>query len=728
MIAINGILLVALGYAGLSMNRSARLAERRAISRELDRAVLTRLGEQKGAALWDSAATHAERHDRAWIDDEIAGYLQPTFGHDAIYVLDARNRPFYRYPASERLNDATVMHAIAPLVARARAPSHPAATRDAAFRAFDSSEAPVGADRVGWAGDIISVAGRPAIAALMTIVPPSHMLLAPQRPVILVSLIWLDATEFARIGAAAGVSELRLSAARPPGAAMALRSPDGSSLGWLSWQSARPGRALIRIALPLLLLASISAGIAGLALLRRLFNASRRLRAQEADARAMALEDSVSGLPNRRAFTLALGQLMEDWRRGAAGTPAVAYIDLDHFKDVNDTLGHAAGDTLVRAIAGRLRAALGAEIVLARIGGDEFAAIAQVTGTAAAETLARTICEAVEPAFAIASDSIAISASVGIAVAGRRSEDAETMTRHADIALYEAKSQGRSRAVVFVPEMEHALIHRRRIATDLPAAIRNGQLRLVYQPVRSIVGDERVTGAEALLRWTHPDLGVLSPEDVIPIAEQSHQMDLLGDWVIGQALSDMARWPGIEVAINLSPTQLRNPGFVPRLCRRVHDAGIAPERLVLEVTESVLMDGSFRTRNALEALRSEGFAVALDDFGTGYSSLSYLARFRFDRLKIDRTLIRGVGEDEAATAVMETAIALGLRLGLDVVAEGIETQQQALLLRVAGCTHLQGYLISRPLEAEAFDRLLREDRRFAGSHIDRPGIERRRPA
>ena len=488
---------------------------------------------------------------------------------------------------------------------------------------------------------------------------------------------------------------------------------------------------LLEIALPLLLLASLSTGIAGMVLLRRLFRTSRKLQAQEAGARALSLEDSVSRLPNRRAFAIALREALDDWRSGAAAAPAVAYIDLDHFKDVNDTLGHAAGDALVLAIAQRLRATLGDDITVARIGGDEFAAIARIDDSAEAGRFAQTICDAVEAPFTIGADGIAITVSVGIAVASEPGDDPDRMTRRADIALYEAKSQGRSRAVVFVPEMEHEVIHRRRIATDLPSAIAEGQLRLVYQPIMRITGGDRMTGAEALLRWTHPDLGVLSPDIVIPIAERSQQMHLLGDWVIGCALTDMVHWPALEVAINLSPTQLRHPGFAAALAERARRAGVDPRRVILEVTESVVMDASLRTQNALDALdalQRAGFRIALDDFGTGYSSLSYLARFRFDRLKIDRKLIRGVGEDDAATAVMETAIALGLRLGLDVVAEGIETEEQATLMRVAGCTHLQGYLISEPLEVAAFDRLVRETERFAGSQARAPAIERRRPA
>jgi diguanylate cyclase (GGDEF)-like protein len=726
--AINAALLLALAYAGVTMNRAARATEKSTISREVDRAVLTRLGEQKGVALWDEAVVRTAHGDRAWMDQEIAGYLIPGFGHDALYILDSQNRPFYRAVKTTAPDDAAVMRAIAPLVRRARSHRHPRDARDASFRPYDSTAAPADADRVGWAGDIVSIDGRPAIAAMMTIVPTKEMDLFAQRPVMLVSLVWLNATEIARIGSAAAVGELRLVPKRPRKPAIPFVAQDGASLGWLSWTPARPGSALLEIALPLLLLASASTGVAGLALLRRLFRASHKLAAEEAGARALSLQDSVSRLPNRRAFAVALDETLRGWRAGKGPAPAVAYIDLDHFKDVNDTLGHAAGDALVVAIAERLRAALGTEITLARIGGDEFAAIARLEDAAVAGAFGQRICDAIEAPFTIGGDGIAITVSVGIAVASECGDDPDRMTRRADIALYEAKSQGRSRAVVFVPEMEHAVIQRRRIATDLPAAIAGHQLRLVYQPVMRIGGGDGITGAEALLRWTHPELGVLSPDSFIPIAERSQQMHLLGDWVIGCALADMANWPGLEVAINLSPTQLRHPGFAAGLAERALQAGVDPGRVILEVTENVVMDASLRTQNALGALQSAGFRIALDDFGTGYSSLSYLARFRFDRLKIDRTLIRGVGEDEAATAVMETAIALGLRLGLDVVAEGIETEAQATLMRVAGCTHLQGYLISPPLEFAAFDRTLGEAARFAGSQSGPSALKSRRPA
>jgi diguanylate cyclase (GGDEF)-like protein len=427
--------------------------------------------------------------------------------------------------------------------------------------------------------------------------------------------------------------------------------------------------------------------------------ASRRLRASEAAALALAHTDPVSDLPNRRAFSTILGERLDAWRDGTGTRPMLACLDLDRFKNVNDTLGHEAGDRLVLAVADRLRAALDDDKLLARLGGDEFAVIAPCHDADAPQRLADELTALFREPFDITGHHVGITASIGITIAGQGNNSPVMMARYADIALYEAKAS-RGSTQIFRPEMSHAVERRHSLETELETVIRTGEgLRLVYQPVVPFARGSAHPGVEALLRWTRADGEVVAPDELIPIAEASGQMERLGSWVIDRAFRDAAAWPDMEVSINLSPTQFRASGLIRYLEGKSRTLGVSPGRIILEVTESLVIETRWNVEQVLHDLRAAGFRIALDDFGTGYSSLSYLRRFPFDRLKLDRALVHGVTEDPTAMAIVETAAALGRRLGLDVVAEGIETQDDADLMLVAGCTHLQGYLISRPIEA-----------------------------
>lgn len=419
------------------------------------------------------------------------------------------------------------------------------------------------------------------------------------------------------------------------------------------------------------------------------------LAANESRAIHMANHDSLTEAPNRLAFRRALS----DRARGTAQF-AVAMVDLDRFKLVNDTLGHLAGDELIRTICGVLQANVPDGGLVARLGGDEFGLLFDSPGTEAAEMECTRILKACSGTFKVLGNSVQGGASIGLIVTepGESRDPADLMHR-ADLALNDAKRDGRGVTRVFDEGMDENIRLRRAIEGGLSRAIAKGELSLVYQPIVARE-DLEVVGFEALLRWNTDEHGPISPAVFIPIAEESNLIHELGDWVLTESLKVLAEWPGQYVSVNFSPRQFRRHNFVGRLVESVQRAGVAPQRVQIEITETAIFDDADRAADTLYKLRQMGFRIALDDFGTGYSSLYNIRKFALDCLKIDRSFIDGMGRERESAAIVHSIIHLGRALGLGVVAEGVETEAQLQALRVAGCSHMQGYLLSRPVPQE----------------------------
>lgn len=417
--------------------------------------------------------------------------------------------------------------------------------------------------------------------------------------------------------------------------------------------------------------------------------------------KSLAFTDPSSGLPNRRAFAELAGLRLA---APAGHGFAVMLADVDKFKHVNDDYGHAAGDRLVRLIGERMGAALGEGAVVARVGGDEFAICAPL-GDRSAATLGADLVAAVQEPFDVGGFAVAITISLGVVETpgGEDEGDVAALLNRADLALYASKNGGRNRATRFTADLEEEREINRALERDLARAFEGEQLRMVYQPIHAIgahsaAGEQEV---EALVRWRHPVLGEISPMRFIPAAERSGLMVQLGQWIVGKALGDLARWPQLTMSINLSPLQLQQDGFVAFLLERCRDNGIAPRRVILEVTESLSIERNTRALLTLTLLRSAGFRIALDDFGTGYSSLCMMKTFKFDRLKLDRSLISDIANDATSQAVFDAAVTMALRIGAEVVAEGISEEALVEPVRTAGCTHVQGFHYSCPIEAAA---------------------------
>jgi diguanylate cyclase (GGDEF)-like protein len=432
--------------------------------------------------------------------------------------------------------------------------------------------------------------------------------------------------------------------------------------------------------------------------------------------RHMLTHDDLTGLPNRTAFGEQLKQSLTRARE-TQSAGAVLLLDLDHFQTVNDTLGHEQGDLLLVAVAERIRSMLPADAFLARFSGDEFVIQLENASIERAKAVGETLLHALSREFDIGNDRLAISVSIGIVLYPSDDETASVLMRHADLALHRAKQTGRNCLSVFNRALSEEMQRRVLLEARLKQALERRELALHYQP-RHEIDSGRLTGWEALLRWQSPELGNVSPDEFIPLAERSGLILSIGDWVLHEACRQMRAWQDAgfaagTMAVNLSARQLRQMDLAAKVSLVLHDTGLTPTDLELEVTESSLMDNLATAATVLGDLERLGLRIAVDDFGTGYSSLSYLKTFPIHCLKIDRSFIRDIPDDEDDAAIVRTIIALAENLDLTVVAEGVETDAQLAYLRANRCDQAQGYLFSRPLPPDACLGLLRAGRRKA---------------
>jgi diguanylate cyclase (GGDEF)-like protein/PAS domain S-box-containing protein len=435
---------------------------------------------------------------------------------------------------------------------------------------------------------------------------------------------------------------------------------------------------------------------------------------REAEARVahLAHHDALTGLANRVLFRMGLMDGLARLR-GPDENLSVLYLDLDGFKNVNDAFGHPIGDKLLVAVAERLRRAAPAGDVVARVGGDEFAVVQLGAGREEADRLAAAFVAAASQPYEIEGQQVNIGASVGVSVAPDDADDADNLLKNADIALYRAKADGRGVHRFFEPQMAATIHQRRTLESDLRQALAAGEFDLHYQPLNDM-GTGEIVAAEALLRWRHPLRGFVPPGEFIQLAEETGLITPIGDWVLREATREAASWPRpIGVCVNLSPEQFRSRGLVQTVVSALAASGLPASRLELEITESALLAENHATLSALRQLRDIGVRISMDDFGTGYSSLSYLRSFPFDKIKIDRSFVRELPENNECGAIVRAVVGIGQCLGVVTVAEGVETPEQLARLREEGCTQIQGFLFGRPVPADEFRLRFAEPREAA---------------
>lgn len=700
------VLLAGFGWwAASNIDDRSIARETRAIREGLFESTQRIIVEQDSAVVWDDAVINLRNGNQPWVADNLGEWISAYYGHDLVYVLDAHNQPVHAVRGGERIENASYDHdriAVGRLVLKLRdrmaAVSHGLS---------DSTPAVTGLG----VNDIVALGdGTAAIVSVRPVLPSSEAVTqVPGSEFLHVSIRLLGPEIAAEIADKYEVHALAFElAAQTDGEriAMPVLNNDRRIVGFFTWYPDEPAYQLIRDTAP-----ALGGGVAMVVLgvsllLRRLRRTSSQLEDSKAHASYLAFHDPLTGIPNRALFEERLDRALVSMRHTGRAF-ALHYVDLDRFKHVNDTLGHPAGDELIREAARRLSALVDEVDTVARLGGDEFAVIqTTVSNPEAAIALSQQIVDGLERPFELSGSEARVSASVGVVTTSDPQALAVELMRQADIALYEAKDNGRGRYQLFAGALDEAVRERRALEVDLRAALAgNAGLTLVYQPIyRASTGT--VAGAEALVRWEHPTRGRLSPASFVALAEERGLIDQLGLWVLGEACRYAVTSSLPWVAVNVSPLQFRDDRFAERVFETLEASGLEPRRLEIEITEGLLLQNSPAVQATLMRLRARGIRVALDDFGTGYSSISYLRFHGVDKLKIDQSFTAQLGKDSEIDNIVQSIINLARAMHMVVTAEGVETDEQRRLLDAMGCDQLQGYLLSRPVLADELDRRL----------------------
>jgi diguanylate cyclase (GGDEF)-like protein len=692
----------------LSASRSDQLSQARlhqvveyALAKSVERVPY----DQESVAVWDDAVKNVKgKLDLKWVDINLGVWMYDYFKHDRSYVLNADDQILYSMADGKQVSVSRrlPMGKIAEVVSLLR--------RNMGEGALERYEK--GQQRIPRAFDLGFVEGRPAIVSAMPLVSDTGEI--PQdrgTESLIVSVRFLDSSFLPDLAEHYLLQGVRFSKANDVASAeqsYPLRNAAGTNIGYFIWKPDLPGWTILSDLGPLFGIGLLAIGLAVMFLTRRLRSTCTELVVSEAHSKHLAYHDVLTGLPNRAYFDARLESLLADIR-GGSGHLALMFLDLDRFKEVNDTFGHAVGDALIREVTAKLSALLRPGDVLARMGGDEFAVIKRASSKREVKDFSRLIATTVARPFEINGLKVAVGVSIGVAMAPEASTDRGELARKADIALYRAKKSTNERFQFFTEEIGQKIELRRALEMELRQALDTGcGLEVAYQAVYA-AGGLKPSGAEALVRWEHPRLGSISPSIFVALAEECGLINRLGDWVLRKACGAAQAWEPNTIAVNVSTVQCQQPDFAERVFAILRDAGLSPDLLEIEITESVLLDGSGASARTLKALRDGGVRIALDDFGTGYSSLSYLMKLEVDRIKIDRSFIQNLDTDQSRS-IVQAIVTMAKAVNVAVTAEGVETHAQLIFLAQTGCDHFQGYLFSKPVSALQLTELLMAER------------------
>ncbi|MDE1157670.1 MAG: EAL domain-containing protein [Neorhizobium sp.] len=677
-----------------ALDRIADFANRQddARSRETTVGALHTFQEQLHATLndyaaWDDAAQFVYAGDQAWTVSNYGDMTVNSDLFDVAVVMDAKRRVLMAYQDGKPVNwtpDSYFDSSLWTLFDLARTDRPDASPEQVGFTRTHDGVAATGVALIRMKSGMID---KPAGERLF-----------------LIFARHLDARKVAVLETTYNVSGLRFAEGGEVTKNIAeIRNLHGLLLSRLTWASRLPGDLGYREVRPLVYGALAMVGLFFLLLFINGTNRLSRLTADEAAARQLAVRDRLSGLLNRSGLFGSLEEMVAQ-AGGKGQHVALLYLDLDGFKEVNDAYGHGTGDQLIRGVAAGLKALVGGNAQLARVGGDEFAiAICGDDPLKDAGILSDRILGFFDEPFVIGERVATVGTSIGIAASPRGKVSGDELVRRADMAMYRAKENGRGRAEYYHPDMDAEREVRNQLELDLRIAIERRELTIVYQPVVS-ANSWRLVGVEALVRWERKGYGPVPPEVFIPIAESTGLIDQLGLFVLHRACETGLRWEGLKIAVNVSPGQFRDPAFALHVQSVFRKTGMDPARVTLEMTEGYFIQNPARARAAIAKLRHLGVSIALDDFGAGFSSIGYLRQFGFDRMKIDKSLVKALEEGGRSAEAMQATVALAKALDMPVTAEGVENENLARQLQISGCDELQGYFFGQPMSVEEMDR------------------------
>ncbi|CAN5260582.1 EAL domain-containing protein [soil metagenome] len=680
-----GSILALLTLTTSVQDRMEGARERLMLTRALDTQVAMVSRDLEDYAKWDDAVRHiARKFDAGWIDDNVTAYLGRTQGYSHVFVIGPDGRTRYAFSRG-RLTRGDAKATLGTAFA----------TSVAAVQAMDPAEPAIasGFTRIDGRLYIYSVAAIVPLTAKIALPPGGRYALAIAGDV--------DDAFLTRMRNTYELPPLSIDLRK---GAVPLNDYRGRPLAWIAMEAQTPGTILRDQMLPglmlILLLAFCTAGF----VLQQGSQAVADLRASKARAIHHANHDPLTGLPNRRVFTERVRERLD-----SGAEVSLVYMDLDGFKEVNDLYGHRAGDDLLRAVAVRIRMAADAagepDMLVARMGGDEFAILHGGVGPADAPALARQIIDRFQTVFPLGGANVRVGVSIGVVTTPLDCAlNVDELMRRADVAMYNAKARGTNRWDWYAPDMDSGHDVRKRLEHDLGQAIAANAIEVAYQPIVSAMTGE-ILCVEALARWTHPVEGLIAPDVFIPLAEMTGLIGALGEQVLAKACRAVAPLD-LDLAVNLSPAQFWDAHLVSTIAGVLEREGFAADRLELEITENYLMHRPDAAAGVMEELRMLGIRLALDDFGSGYASVGYLRQLKFERLKIDKQFLRDACAEPASAELLVAIVALGRALQLEITAEGVETEEQAALVRACGCHRAQGWLFGRPIAESALAEMV----------------------